>query len=70
MVQGTQRYEYEFVRLGEGLFGAKRKARDDYQNVVHQRAREGWRLVQVFAPGTGIHGVARYFELVFERPAS
>jgi hypothetical protein len=62
------RYEYKFVRLGEGWFGAKSVALNEYQEQVHQHAREGWRLVQVFAPGMGAYGHAKYFELILERP--
>lgn len=61
------KYEYKFVRLGEGLMAVRRKGRATYQAVVHEHAREGWRLVQIFAPGTGVYGAAKYFELVFER---
>ena len=64
------RYEYKFVRLGEGWIGAKREAREEYQEQVHQHAREGWRLVQVFAPGVGAYGVAKYYELILEREVS
>lgn len=60
------RYEYKFVRLGEGWLGVRREARQ-YQEVIHQRANEGWRLVQIFAPGTGIYGQPRYYELILER---
>ena len=63
----TRRYEYKFVRLGEGWVGVRSEARRTYQDVVQQHAREGWRLVQIFAPGTGPYGVAKYFELVLER---
>lgn len=66
----NQRYEYKFVRLGEGWLGAKREARAQYQEQIHQHAREGWRLVQVFAPGVGGYGAAKYFELIFEREVS
>lgn len=62
-----RRYEYKFVRLGEGWVGVRKEARESYQQVVHDHAHEGWRLVQVFAPGTGAYGVAKYFELIFER---
>jgi hypothetical protein len=41
------KYEYKFVRLGEG-----------------------WRLVHVFAPGTGAYGAAKYYELILERAVS
>ena len=63
-----QRFEYEFVRLGEGWLGVKRDAKREYQDVVHDRARKGWRLVQVFAPSFGAYGVSKYVELIFERP--
>ena len=70
----TQKYEYEFVRLGEGqvsaLLGPQTKARHDYQAVVHEHAREGWRLVQIFAPGVAAFGAAKYYELIFERELS
>ena len=44
------RYEYKFVRLGEGWFSVRNAAKQEYQQVVHEQAEEGWRLVQVFAP--------------------
>jgi hypothetical protein len=64
-----KKYEYKFVRLGEGLIVVRKDGRETYQSVVHEHAREGWRLVQVFAPGTGVYGAAKYFELIFERQA-
>ena len=64
-------YEYKFVRLGEyrgsAFFGAADKARKTYQDHVHEHAREGWRLVQIFAPGVAAFGAAKYYELIFER---
>jgi len=60
-------YEYKFVRLGEGWMHAKSAATQGYQSVVHQHARDGWRLVQVFAPGIGVYGAAKYYELIFEK---
>jgi hypothetical protein len=62
-----QVYEYKFVRIGEGWLAATREARTRYQDVVHENAHDGWRLVQVFAPGIGGYGAAKYFELIFER---
>jgi hypothetical protein len=65
-------YEYEFVRLQEtrsrwwGKMPAQ-AALDGYQEVVHQHAKQGWRLVQIFAPGLPSSGIAHYFELIFER---
>jgi hypothetical protein len=64
-------YEYKFVRLGEGrssaFLGPDNRARRDYRDVIEEQAREGWRLVQVFAPGVAAFGAAKYYELIFER---
>ena len=62
-----QRYEYKFLRLGEGVFMAKRKAEAQYQQEIHAHASEGWRLVQIFAPSIGVDGWSKYYELIFER---
>ena len=62
-----QRYEYRFVRIGEGWLGARSRAMDEYQRVIQDHARDGWRLVQVFAPSMGVYGVAKYFEIILER---
>ncbi|MHC5209479.1 MAG: DUF4177 domain-containing protein [Planctomycetota bacterium] len=62
-----ERYEYKFDRLGEGWLTVKREAKQGYQEVIRERAREGWRLVQIFAPGIGGYGAAKYYELIFER---
>ena len=67
----TQRYEYKFVRLGEyrgsAFFGVHDKARKTYEETVQEQARDGWRLVQIFAPGVAAFGAAKYYELIFER---
>jgi hypothetical protein len=65
-----QKFEYKFIRLGEGLLSAKSEARHGYQEAVRQHARDGWRLVQIFAPGVGGYGAAKYYELVLERELS
>ena len=61
-------FEYKFVRLGDSWFRVS-KEKDRYQDVTHEHAKDGWRLVQVFAPGIGSYGRAKYYELIFERPA-
>ncbi len=65
-----RQFEYKFVRLGEGLFGVRKAGREGYQEAVHKHAAEGWRLVQIFAPGVGGYGAAKYYELIFERPVA
>jgi Domain of unknown function (DUF4177) len=73
----SQRFEYKFVRLEQHAFwitgGAglpSKVAQESYQDVVHAHAAQGWRLVQIFAPGVSSHGMAAYFELIFERVTS
>ena len=67
----AQPCEYKFVRIGESrtsaIFGVQDKARKAYQQVVEHEARDGWRLVQIFAPGVAAFGAAKYYELIFER---
>ncbi len=63
----TREVEYKFVRLGEGWLGVKSDAKRRYQEAIEEHARLGWRLVQIFAPGVGAYGMAKYFELIFER---
>jgi hypothetical protein len=64
-------FEYKFMRLGESpgsaFFGVHDKARNAYEDVVREHARDGWRLVQIFAPGVAAFGAAKYYELIFER---
>ncbi len=64
-----QKYRYKFERIGESwIFGvATAKAEAEYRRVVHEHARDGWRLVQVFAPSFGAFGAAKYIELIFEK---
>jgi hypothetical protein len=59
-------YQYEIVRHGKGKLGVKKAARDDYEEVIQEYARNGWRLVQVFAPGL-MGGAPLYYDLIFER---
>jgi len=62
-----QKYEYKFVRLGEGWLSVRGEAKHEYQEVIRTHAQEGWRLVQVFAPGIGGYGSAKYYEIILER---
>jgi len=61
------RYEYKFVRIGEGWWSVRTAAKAEYQKVIREHAEDGWRLVQVFAPGIGAYGRATFYELIFER---
>ncbi len=64
-------FEYKFVRIGESrlsaVFGVQDRARKTYETVIQEHARDGWRLVQIFAPGVAAFGAAKYYELILER---
>ncbi len=64
-----QEFEYKFVRLGEGLMYVSKEAQVSYQTVIEEHAKEGWRLVQIFAPpiGGAGSGSAKFYEVVLER---
>jgi hypothetical protein len=56
-----RRFQNKFVRL-EG------SEQLHYREIVRKLADEGWRLVQVLAPGAGgLWARPRYFEIVFEQ---
>lgn len=68
----AQHFEYKFVRLEQDSWGMgpSKAAMEGYQTIVHEHAAGGWRLVQIFAPGVGGFGYAKYYELIFERPVT
>ena len=61
-----KKYENKFVRLGKGWLWPTSEA-DTYKEVIHEYAKEGWRLVQVFAPSRGMWGLANFHELILEK---
>lgn len=58
-------YEYKFIKVE--LSNWTSKPQDDYQDIIIDHAKQGWRFVQIFAPSTRGYGSAAYFELIFER---
>ena len=58
-------YEYKFVKVK--LSGMKLEAEEDYQVMVNNFAKDGWRLMQVLTPPTVGYGTTGYYEFVFER---
>ena len=58
-------YEYKFVKVK--FSGFKLKPEEDYQVMVNNYAREGWRLIQILTPPTVGYGTMGYYEFVFER---
>ncbi|WP_078431439.1 DUF4177 domain-containing protein [Metabacillus halosaccharovorans] len=61
-------YEYKFVKVD--LSNWNRKPKEDYQDIILNHAKDGWRFVQIFAPATAGYGSASYFEIIFEKPLS
>lgn len=58
-------YKYEFVRVGLKSSFFKDIPKEDYQEIIHSYAKNGWRFVQSeFFSNTG---VSSYFELIFEK---
>lgn len=59
--------EYKFERIEvKGVPGIYQKI-DDYQEVIHKSAKDGWELVQVFTPPTSLYGGAAYIEIIFSK---
>lgn len=57
-----QKYEYRFVTVEQ------RKKGKDYHEIIRENSLDGWRLVQVFAPGAGgLWAKASFYEVIFER---
>jgi hypothetical protein len=60
-------YEYKFIEIELKQGFLKSESKEDYRKIIQDHAEEGWRLVQIFAPGTGAYGAASKFELIFEK---
>jgi hypothetical protein len=59
-------YEYKFVKVDlKGFIESKPDL--DYHEIIHENAKEGWKLFQIFAPSTYGFGTVTFFELIFER---
>lgn len=57
-------YEHKFIKLKAVSFGLPN---EDYREIVYEHEKEGWELVQIFAPSTSQQGRAKFFELIFKR---
>lgn len=65
-------YKYEFVRveMKSDFWKMKSGPEKDYQEIINDYAKKGWRFKQIFAPATSGYGSASYFELIFEKEVS
>ncbi|MFP7486489.1 DUF4177 domain-containing protein [Priestia filamentosa] len=57
--------EYRFEKLELKSFS--RQPREDYREIIREAAKDGWELVQIFAPGSASYGAASYFEIILSR---
>jgi hypothetical protein len=63
-------FEYKFVKIDlEGFFLADKRPKMNHHQIIEQYAKDGWRLVQIFAPAVSVMGggIPNYFELIFEK---
>ncbi|SDM79558.1 DUF4177 domain-containing protein [Sediminibacillus halophilus] len=57
-------YEHKFIKIDRNY---NQKPKEDYHRIVSEHEKEGWELVQIFAPSTKSYGLAAYFELILKR---
>ena len=63
-------YEYKFQKIKtDRAFLWERKPEVNYYEIIGEHAKNGWRLVQIFAPTVSVidGGTSNYFELIFEK---
>lgn len=58
-------YGYKCVTIELSTWSYKPK--EDYHAIIEDHARDGWRLVQIFAPAISGYRVAKFYELIFEK---
>lgn len=59
-------FEYKVVRIDlGGVFNANPK--EDYRKVIGEYTSQGWRFVQIFAPGVANNGLPKYYDVIFEK---
>ncbi len=56
---------YKFIRLNIGLFAGE--PQENYYKIVDDNAKDGWNLIQIFAPPIAGYGRAKFYELIFEK---
>jgi len=66
--------EYDFVRLRRPFFSVHAEPTTaegrSYHEIIVERASQGWRLVQLFAPSRSGFGRSDWYENIFERNSS
>jgi len=59
-------YRYEIIRVEMKGFISKRP-KEDYREIIKEKAKEGWRLKQLFAPAIQDTGAASFIDIIFEK---
>ena len=57
--------EYKKIRINLSFW--HKTPDQDYIEIANRESKDGWKLLQIFAPNIGGYGLANYFDLVFER---
>lgn len=60
-------YQYVFVKIEVRQKFISVVPEQNYQEVIHAYARNGWKFKQIFAPSNTSYGAPNYFELIFEK---
>ncbi|OTX92896.1 hypothetical protein BK726_08065 [Bacillus thuringiensis serovar londrina] len=63
-------FEYKFIKVELHWGFTRSKPAEDYQEIIQEHARDGWRFVQIVAPTIGSSGQPEYFDLIFEKKIS
>lgn len=59
-------YEYKIIKIElGGVFSPVPK--EEYTKVLAEYSSQGWRLVQIFAPGMANNGLPKFYDMIFER---
>ena len=63
-------FGYNFVKI-ELHWGLTRlKPGEDYQEIIQEHAKDGWRFVQIFTTLISSSGHPEYLDLIFEKKIS
>lgn len=65
---GFVMYEHKFIKVDLSSF--KLTPAEDYHEIVREHEKEGWELIQIFAPGIRGYGNPSFYELIFKRQIS
>jgi hypothetical protein len=63
-----KKYEYKFIRFKGSFVWAPLRTPKEYQSIIEEHGKDGWRLVQIFTALSGaFYATVVYYEIIFER---